>query len=121
MENLKLQGEIITISDIQEGVSQKGNNWKKLGFLLRTIGEYPVEIYFTVFGEEKVDNFMKYNKVGQMVDVSFNANSREYQGKYYTDLSAWKIFVLKEENAPVESSEEFTQVNGETVEDDLPF
>ena len=50
MENLKLQGEIITISDIQEGVSQKGNNWKKLGFLLRTNGEYPVEIYFTVFG-----------------------------------------------------------------------
>ncbi len=120
MENLKLQGEIITISDIQEGVSQKGNSWKKLGFLLRTNGEYPVEVYFTVFGDEKVDNFMKYNKVGQMVDVSFNANSREYQGKYYTDLSAWKVFVLKEENTTAESNEGYTQVNGEAVED-LPF
>jgi hypothetical protein len=123
MNDLKFQGEIIKISDIQEGVSQKGTNWKKLGFLVRTNGEYPKEAYFTVFGEEKVDNFMKYNKVGQMVDVSFNINCREYNDKYYTDLGAWKVFTLKEEVTEeakeVVADETYHSANGQN--DDLPF
>ena len=124
MNDLKFQGEIVKISDIQEGVSQKGTNWKKLGFIVRTSGEYPTEAYFTVFGEEKVDNFMKYNKVGQMVEVSFNINCREYNERYYTDLNAWKVFTLKEEvkedTDDVVVDEEYHTVNGE-VEEDLPF
>lgn len=120
MNDLKFQGEIIKISDIQEGVSQKGTNWKKLGFLVRTSGEYPKEAYFTVFGEEKVDSFLKYNKVGQMVEVSFNINCREYNDKYYTDLGAWKVFTLKEEVQEVVADETYHSVNGKEDED-LPF
>tara|TARA_R100000329_G_scaffold125775_2_gene104339 strand:+ start:2290 stop:2661 length:372 start_codon:yes stop_codon:yes gene_type:complete len=123
MNDLKFQGEIVKISDIQEGVSQKGTNWKKLGFIVKTSGEYPSEVYFTVFGEEKVDNFMKYNKVGQMVEVSFNINCREYNERYYTDLNAWKVFTLKDEVNQTDDvivDEDYHTVNGE-VEEDLPF
>ena len=121
--DLKLQGEITKITEIQEGVSKQGKSWKKLGFLITTKGEYPNDIYFSVFGEEKVDNFMKYNKVGQNVEVSFNVTSREYNEKYYTDLRAWKVFTITDAN---ETNEEvlvpdtgYHSANGDS--NDLPF
>ena len=93
MSNLELNGTITVISEVQEGTAKStGNTWKKCGFAVETKGEYPKSVYFTVFGEDKVDNLLKFNKVGQNVDVSFNVESREYSGKYYTDLNAWKIF-----------------------------
>ena len=111
MSELKLSGEIISVSEIQNGTSKSGNEWKKLGFSVTTGGDYPKTCYFTVFGQEKVDNFMKYNKVGQSVDVSFNIESREYNERWYTDLNAWKVFTVKESQVASTTS----------VEDDLPF
>jgi len=111
MSELKLSGEIVSVSEIQNGTSKSGNEWKKLGFAVTTGGDYPKTCYFTVFGQEKVDNFMKYNKVGQSVDVNFNVESREYNERWYTDLNAWKVFTIKE-GQPVSTP---------SVEDDLPF
>jgi len=120
MSDLKLQGEIISISEVQTGTSKKGNNWKKLGFTITTGGDYPKTIHFTVFGEEKVDNFMKFNKVGQNVDVSFNVESREFNDRWYTDLGAWKVFTLKEGQVDATKKEEFHSVES-TTDDGLPF
>jgi hypothetical protein len=55
-----------------------------------------------------------------MVDVSFNINCREYNERYYTDLSAWKVFTLKEEvtEEPVVADNKFHSANGDS---DLPF
>ena len=41
MSDLKIKGEIISISEVQTGTSKKGNNWKKLGFTITTGGDYP--------------------------------------------------------------------------------
>ena len=118
MNDLKVSGEIKTISEIQTGTSKQGNEWKKLGFQVETTGDYPKSVYFTVFGEEKVDNFMKFNKQGQNVEVSFNVESREYNDRWYTDLNAWKVYTLEESvaSATEEKKEEWTKAS-----DDLPF
>ena len=82
------------------------------------IVEYPKDVFFSVFGEEKVENFLKFNKVGQTVDVSFNVESREYNDRFYTDLQAWKVFTNAggSEAAKTEApKEEFHKA------DDLPF
>jgi hypothetical protein len=119
MNDLKLQGEITAISEIQKGVSKKGNEWEKLGFTITTGGDYPNDVYFTVFGEEKVKNFMKFNKVGQNVEVSFNISSREFNERWYTDLGAWKVFTLNEVDE-TEAKEKF-HTPEEVGKDDLPF
>jgi hypothetical protein len=119
MSELKLSGEIVSISEIQNGTSKAGNEWKKLGFTVTTGGDYPKTCYFTVFGQEKVDNFMKYNKTGQNVEVSFNVESREYNERWYTDLNAWKVFTLKNEGATTQKEEEGD--NWKSVSEDLPF
>ena len=98
MSNLQITGTIKTIGELQSGVSKATNKeWKKLNFVVETTGEYAKSVAFNLFGGEKVDNFVKYNKVGQLVDISFDAESREYKGKYYTDLNAWKVFTNKGE------------------------
>jgi hypothetical protein len=123
MSNLQITGVITKITETQEGQSKSsGKSWKKLGFVVQTASEYPKDVYFTVFGEEKVDNFLKYNKVGQTVDVSFNVESREYNERFYTDLQAWKVFTASssETTEKVAATNEASQGEFHKA-DDLPF
>ena len=96
--------------EVQKGTSKAGKEWQKLTFVVETDEEYNNVYPFEVFGVEKVENFVKFNKVGQHVDVDFNVTANEWNGKYFTSLSAWKIF--KAEGYPTEP---------EPVTGDLPF
>lgn len=52
-------------------------------------GKYPQEICFeTVKDKTKLLDDLS---VGDNVTVSFDIRGREYNGKYYTNLNAWKI------------------------------
>lgn len=118
MSNLEMNGTITKVSEVQTGTAKSGNEWKKLTFAIQTEGDYPKTVAFSVFGEDKVDNFIKFNKIGQKVDVSFNAESREYNDKFYTDLQAWKVFTTKadvEQATPVVANDGFHKAS------DLPF
>lgn len=110
---MKVTGKITEINEVTSGTSAAGKVWQKLTFLLETTEEYNNLYCFEVFGDEKVEQFAKYNKVGQEVDVSFNVQTNEYKGKYYTSLQSWKIFKAEAgETAPEVSQDEA---------DDLPF
>tara|TARA_R110002096_G_C14654636_1_gene726801 strand:+ start:2089 stop:2442 length:354 start_codon:yes stop_codon:yes gene_type:complete len=117
MSNLQITGTIKVITEVQSGISKATKKeWKKLSFVIGTAGEYPKDVSFTVFGGEKVDNFVKYNKVGQIVDVSFEPESREYKGKYYTDLNAWKVFTNKGEDGAAAAP-----TTEAVADDNMPF
>jgi len=112
MNQFKFTGEITKVFDVAQGVSKAGNAWKRVDFVVSEVtGDFPQSSKFTLFGEEKVDNFMKYNKVGDTVDVSFNLKSREHEGNVYNSLDAWKVF---------KSTENLTSAM-DTEDDDLPF
>ena len=93
--SLKVTGKIVNILDVQSGESAKGE-WKKLTFILDSQEDYNNIYSFDLFGADKVDEFLKYNKVGKSVDVDFNVRTNEYNGKYFTSLSPWKIFKAEE-------------------------
>ena len=98
---MKVQGKITQVLEVQSGTSAQGKEWKKMSFLVQTDDEYNNLYCFDLFGEEKDDNFNKYNKVGSIVDVDFNVKTNEWKGKYFTSLDAWKVFGVKSEgNAP---------------------
>ena len=89
---MKLQGRVTSISPTQTGEGKNGQ-WKKAGFMIvYKDGEYEKSCYFTGFN--KPVEYIEKLKVDQMVEVQFNAESREYNGKFYTDLNAWRIDVL---------------------------
>ena len=86
---MEVVGKIIQVLPIQEGVGRNGNPWKLQGYVLETFDQYPRKVHFEVFGEDRI----KANPcdLDQVVTVSFDIESREFNGRWYTSIRAWKI------------------------------
>lgn len=74
---------------IETGVSQNGQNWKRTTMLLQTIENRPRTVAITC-SFKMVDELAKHTP-GTALKVKCDADSHEYQGKYYTELRAWAI------------------------------
>ena len=92
MSEFKVTGKVDKILPVVTGTTKLGAEWQKLEFVIKTDDEYNNVYCFEIFGNEKVDNFKKFTKLHDMVDVKFNVKCNEWQGKYYSSLAAWSIF-----------------------------
>ena len=83
---MELEGKIIQINPLQSGEGKNGT-WKKQEYIVETKSQYPKKVCVTVWGD-KVDQF----NLNQNEDVilSIELESREYNGRWYTDVRAWK-------------------------------
>ena len=118
MAELQVEGVITDILSVEKGTTKAGKEWSKQLFLLKKDSEYNNLYCFEVFGDEKVANLTKYNKVGDHVKVVFNVNTNELKGRYFTSLSAWRIEKL--DTAQVEA-QETAQEESEEDGQGLPF
>jgi hypothetical protein len=84
----ELSGKVVKILPEQTGQGQYGK-WVKQEFVIETIDKYPKKVCFTTWAD-KTDEVKKLFE-GDEVTVSFNAESREFRERWYTDLKAWKI------------------------------
>ena len=115
MENYKVVGKIVSISEI-EAVGAG----KKMSFRIDTEQQYDNLLEFEMYKKEEyfehLDNFSKYNKVGDSVEVEFNIRAfnwkPEAENKIFTSLSCWKVTKQGANNESPKESES---------SDDLPF
>ncbi|MBQ2190170.1 MAG: DUF3127 domain-containing protein [Paludibacteraceae bacterium] len=86
---MEVVGKIIQVLPAQEGVGRNGNPWKVQPYVLETLDQYPRKVHFEVFGEDRI----KQNPcdIDQLVTVSFDIESREFNGRWYTSIRAWRI------------------------------
>ena len=86
---MDIVGKIIQVLPVQEGIGKNGNPWKVQPYVLETLDQYPRKVHFEVFGEDRI----KQNPcdVDQFVTVSFDIESREFNGRWYTSIRAWRI------------------------------
>lgn len=86
---MEIVGKIIAVLPEQGGIAKNGNPWKVQPYVLETTEQYPRKVHFEVFGEERI----KQNPcaIDQLVTVSFDIESREFNGRWYTSIRAWKI------------------------------
>ena len=86
---MEVVGKIIQVLPAQEGVGRNGNPWKVQPYVLETLDQYPRKVHFEVFGEDRI----KQNpcEIDQLVTVSFDIESREFNGRWYTSIRAWHI------------------------------
>ena len=86
---MEVVGKIIQVLPAQEGVGRNGNPWKVQPYVLETLDQYPRKVHFEVFGEDRI----KQNpcEIDQLVTVSFDIESREFNGRWYTSIRAWRI------------------------------
>jgi hypothetical protein len=74
--------------------------------------KYPQDILFQTVND-KMD-VLESLGVGQQVEVSYNVRGREFNGRYYNTLDAWKIEVTG--SKPSQPSTQPIE-----LDDDLPF
>lgn len=83
-----MKGKIIYCSDVEK---VGANEMDKRVFAIETEGEYPQQIGFNLI-KDKV-NMVSTGDVGKSCEVSYNIRGREYNGKYYVNLAAWKVLM----------------------------
>lgn len=121
---MEIKGKIILVMPAQGGTSKAGNEWKKQDYVLETTdSQYPKKVCFNIFGADKIEQ----NKVevGDDVLVSFDLESREFNGRWYTDVRAWRIEKVAadqmgQQSAPVPPVDFFINQD-QSSNDDLPF
>ena len=85
--DLQITGEVTTVLEEESGEGKKGT-WRKQSFILKTPGEYPKDICLIQWGDN-IDKFAVQS--GETITAHIDIQSREYNGRWYTDVKAWKI------------------------------
>lgn len=84
---MQLTAKLIQVMPVQTGMGKNGE-WRKQNIILETDGMYPKKVCMTLWGDKINESVLQ---VGNILDVSFDVESREYNGNWYTDLRAWKV------------------------------
>jgi hypothetical protein len=109
---MELTGKIIQVLPEKSGTSARGE-WRKQEYVIEIPGDYPKKVCFMAWGD-RIDQFAI--KEGQELTVSIDIESREYNGRWYTDVKAWKVAVVDGNDTPPDMNEP-----PPPGVDDLPF
>ena len=84
---MEITGKIIVKLPLASGTSKAGNEWHKQEYVLETLESFPKKVHFDFFGE-KADQYPL--NIGDVIRLSFDIESREYNGRWYTSIRGWK-------------------------------
>ena len=85
---MEIQGKIIAVLPERSGVSARGE-WKSKTYVIETQEQYPKKMAFDVFGADRIANFGI--QLGEVINVSFDIDAHEYQGRYFNQIRAWNV------------------------------
>jgi hypothetical protein len=115
--NVELKGRLVEKLSPVSGEGRNGR-WEKQEFIIETDDQYPKKICISVWNDKlsALENIAD----GDVIKVSVNIESREYNSRWYTDIRAWRI----ERDSDVGSQpppEDLPPPDLDSVEGDLPF
>lgn len=87
---MEIVGKAIAALPVKSGVSKKtGEQWQSREYVIETQEQFPKEMCFEVFGTDKLKEFNIRNN--DLIKVHFDITAREYNGKWYNSIRAWKV------------------------------
>jgi hypothetical protein len=111
---MEITGKLLQLLPPQTGQGKNGT-WKKQEFIIETGDTYPKKVCLAIWGD-KID--ISKVGIGSSVTVSFDAESREYNGRWYTDLKAYALKAGGGGESKKPQEPDYSQM-GDT--EDLPF
>ncbi|MBS1743110.1 MAG: DUF3127 domain-containing protein [Bacteroidetes bacterium] len=110
---MQITAKLTQLLPIQTGTGKNGE-WKKQDIIVETEGQYPKKICVSIWGDKINEGQLQ---IGNELKIDFDIESRDYNGRWYTDIKAWKIEVINTLNPPA------TNTTNEVYdkEEDLPF
>ncbi|HKK46029.1 MAG TPA: DUF3127 domain-containing protein [Balneolaceae bacterium] len=121
--DIQIKGKVTQILEEQSGTGKNGP-WRKQEFILETQDQYPKEICMVQWGD-KIDEFNLQED--ESVTAHVDIQSREYNGRWYTDVKAWKIERGQEraQGGPPQNDVPFNDdeptIDMSDIDDEVPF
>ena len=132
---MKIIGKAIAVLPVKSGVSQRtGEQWQSREYVIETQKQYPKRMCFEVFGTDKLKEFNIRNN--DLIKVHFDITAREYNGKWYNSVRAWKVEHVNPQSQTTETTQVLTSAPvqapapapapvaapaAQESDDDLPF
>lgn len=119
--SLALNGKLLSKLAQQTGQGKNGT-WVKQEFIIETQEQYPKKVCISAWGD-KVKEFDGI-AVGDTLMISVNIESREFNGRWYTDVRVWRVERLQANNNVAPDLSPFPddyQLPSSDTADDLPF
>lgn len=123
--NLEITGKLISKLAQQSGQGKNGA-WIKQDFVIETQEQYPKKVCISLWGDKAKE--LDSIAMGESMKVGINIESREFNGKWYTDVKAWRIEKMggsQQSDMPPMPTEEnlppFLEPSNSEPTDDLPF
>ena len=126
---MEIKGKLVKVLPPVTGQGRNGE-WKRQEFVIELDGTYPRKVCISTWGD-KVN--VEALPEGSVLNVFYDLESREYMGKWYTSVTAWKVEIVEEgspqqqpvsaEQSPFDQPPQSFEVGSEEEEpkDDLPF
>ena len=86
---MEIQGKLIQVLQPESGTSKAGKDWTQQTIIVETGDQYPKKI--AIQCPEKLMSRISDYQVGQIITCSVNIESREFNGKWFSSVKAWKI------------------------------
>ena len=93
---MEIQGKVIAVLPERSGVSARGE-WKSQTYVIETQEQYPKKMAFDVFGADRIASFGI--QLGEVINVSFDIDAHEYQGRYFNQIRAWNVTKVSQQAA----------------------
>lgn len=119
-KNMEIEGKLLQLLPVQDIKSQKGI-MRKMEFVVEIESKFPKKLCFELWND-KID--LMNSKIGNKIKIYFDVDSREYNGKWYTKATAWKVENMENSSSAQNmSNEELPATFSASKEemDDLPF
>ena len=133
---MEIIGKVVRLGNLTEGTSARGP-WRKQDLIIETEEQYPRMVCLTCWTNQ-IDEIQKFAP-GQTIKAQIEISSREFNGKWYTDVRVWRFDPVGATAAPaaapvqpapqpmmhqtppaVASAQDFYPPTEDSV-DDLPF
>lgn len=116
---MELKGKLIQRLTPVTGTSSKGD-WTKQEIIIETAETYPKKICIGFWKDEVVK--IQAVPIGSEINVHINVESREYNGRWYTEVKAWKFEVTKGAENPMQNKPSEPEPIGNPDDNaELPF
>jgi hypothetical protein len=115
---MQLTAKLIQLLPIQTGTGKNGE-WKKQDIIVETDGQYPKKVCIAIWGDKINDQQLV---VGNTLTIDFDVESREFSGRWYTDLKAWKVDTVIQGDVQSNNLKDIESLDLDEKPDDvLPF
>ena len=85
---MEIIGKVLQLGTLTEGNSPRGP-WKKQELIIETLEQFPKKVCLTCWGDRVNDANSFF--VGQTIKAQIRIESREFNGKWYTDVTAFRL------------------------------